>query len=349
MLLRHVIEQQLGDKTIPKRVAFFIVDKVALCLQQYDVIRCNLEWPVAKYFGDMQPHMQDEAFWDNQFDAHSVVVCTAQILLDCLDNGFISMSQISLLVFDEAHHAKKNHPYARIMKFHYPRGRSGHRPRILGLTASPIDTQDNDYRAAAEDLEALLCSEIATISDEVIEAGWQQQQVTENIHYYAPLIDPTESSTKLLSEIHAFASTVPLLRRYITQTQDLSFSLGPWCADRFWQLLFSDGAVDTVSAKAGLNDGLSYDYTEAVKASQSVDSVRQVVSVHHFRRPTERRELLSSKVHALRDILARAFENSRDKRCIVFVDQRYTARLLADLFSQPEVKPCGLTAGYLVR
>lgn len=296
----------------------------------------------------MQPNMQDKAFWDSQFDSHMVVVCTAQILLDCLDNGFVSMSQISLLIFDEAHHAKKNHPYARIMKFHYPRAKPGHRPRILGLTASPIDTQDNDYRAAAEDLEALLCSEIATISDQVIEASWQQQQVTENIHYYACLPDPLESSTKLLNKIRALASTVPRLRRYITQTQDLSSSLGPWCADRFWQLLFSDGTVETVSAKAGLNDGLSYDYAEAVKASQSVDSVRQVVASHHFRRPMESKDLLSSKVYALHDILVRAFENARDTRCIVFVDQRYTARLLADLFSQPEIQPCGLTAGYMV-
>ena len=55
-------------------------------------------------------------------------------------------SDISLLVFDEAHHAIGKHPYNMIMKKHYfelpPRGPSDTsssriRPMVLGLTASP--------------------------------------------------------------------------------------------------------------------------------------------------------------------------------------------------------------------
>jgi ERCC4-related helicase len=53
---------------------------------------------------------------------------------------------ISLIVFDEAHHARDNHPYNRIMQEFYtqlpPRwGTDSNgivRPMILGLTASPV-------------------------------------------------------------------------------------------------------------------------------------------------------------------------------------------------------------------
>ena len=51
--------------------------------------------------------------WDKHFEDNMVIVCTAEILYQCLMHSFISLDQINLLIFDEAHHAKKNHAYAR--------------------------------------------------------------------------------------------------------------------------------------------------------------------------------------------------------------------------------------------
>ena len=73
------------------------------------------------------------------------MISTPQVFLDALRHGYISLGRdISLLVFDEAHHAVDNHPYNRIMVefyFDLPR-RDQHllevRPMVLGLTASPI-------------------------------------------------------------------------------------------------------------------------------------------------------------------------------------------------------------------
>lgn len=44
-----------------------------------------------------------------------VIVCTAEILHQCLLNAHIQMEQINLLIFDEAHHTKKDHVYARFV------------------------------------------------------------------------------------------------------------------------------------------------------------------------------------------------------------------------------------------
>jgi ERCC4-related helicase len=75
------------------------------------------------------------------------MVSTPQVFLDALRHGYISLGKdISLLVFDEAHHAVDNHPYNRIMMefyFDLPVRMSSNsseivRPMVLGLTASPI-------------------------------------------------------------------------------------------------------------------------------------------------------------------------------------------------------------------
>lgn len=41
---------------------------------------------------------------------------TPQILLDALRRAFQTLDTVQLIVFDECHCARGNHPYARIMK-----------------------------------------------------------------------------------------------------------------------------------------------------------------------------------------------------------------------------------------
>lgn len=52
--------------------------------------------------------------WDEHFEKNMVIVCTAEIVNQCLLNSYIRIDQINLLIFDEAHHTKKEHPYARL-------------------------------------------------------------------------------------------------------------------------------------------------------------------------------------------------------------------------------------------
>lgn len=75
------------------------------------------------------------------------MVTTPQVLLDAMRHGYILLGRdISLLIFDEAHHAVDKHPYNRIMQEFYfslpPQTATSSldiaRPVVLGLTASPI-------------------------------------------------------------------------------------------------------------------------------------------------------------------------------------------------------------------
>lgn len=55
----------------------------------------------------------EKSRWLKLFAENRVIVCTADILSLCLSRSFVTMKQINMLIFDEAHHAKKNHAYAR--------------------------------------------------------------------------------------------------------------------------------------------------------------------------------------------------------------------------------------------
>lgn len=73
---------------------------------------------------------------------------TADVLYNCLTHGMVSMKDINLLCFDEAHHAKKSHVYARIIRDFYKCEPENKRPKIFGMTASPVDSRvDVEYAA----------------------------------------------------------------------------------------------------------------------------------------------------------------------------------------------------------
>ncbi|KAF8876387.1 hypothetical protein BD779DRAFT_1677791 [Infundibulicybe gibba] len=141
------------------KISWFVAPTVALCEQQRKAIQSHLPASVGLISGALEPNQwKDAALWRTVLSTHRVMVSTPQVLLDALRHGYILLGRdISLLVFDEAHHAVDNHPYNRIMKEFYfdlpprppivssapqiaPAGVENEfvRPMVLGLTASPI-------------------------------------------------------------------------------------------------------------------------------------------------------------------------------------------------------------------
>lgn len=355
-MLRHTLDQELERRANggTRKVAFFLVEKVALCFQQYSVLKANLEHPVAKFHGEMTGVMGTKAFWDEQLATSMVFVCTAQILLDCLNNGFLRINQVNLLIFDEAHHTKKNHPYARIIKDHYVREPAANRPRILGMTASPVDAQTRDLRASAVELETMLCSEIATVSDEVLVESQARRSQIEIKEYYDRLLAPKDARTPLWKQIAGVLLDDALYRAHFEATQEAASTLGPWCADRYWELLITDAEVKRRTAKAETVSGGRFapdGSSEADRVLGAMNQARALVRGYALQTPTREQSStsFSSKFKALRQILEDAFSNQNAQRCIVFVQKRYTALLLADAFQQvnqriPEIRPFHLVS-----
>jgi ERCC4-related helicase len=145
---------------------WFLVPTVALALQQHDVISRQIPSVKTKVLTglDNVELWTEQSIWDGVLQDVRVAVATHAILADALTHGFVKMSQIALLVFDEgmfklatiglvtylictiAHHCMRRHPGNKIMQNHYHPmlNNSGPAavPHILGLTASPIVRSD---------------------------------------------------------------------------------------------------------------------------------------------------------------------------------------------------------------
>lgn len=295
----------------------------------------------------MKGMTKTKEYWDEKFGENMVVVCTAQILLDCLTCGFITMSRINLLIFDEAHHTKKKHPYARIMDGYYYK-HEGEKPRILGMTASPVDARTRDVKDTALELERSLDSQIATISDEVLMETMHRKKQTEETVNYSRLEAPDDTKTHLWDQIFALVSRNEQFKLSLEFTKEASSVLGTWCADRYWELAMTDLETERLAARTSREFIGDIAVTRADQATEAVRRVQEIVRAHKFGAVDPKAEGLSAKVKSLHEILVHAFTMDGTKRCIVFVEKRYTARLLSDLYSQPFMRIPGMSAAYMV-
>lgn len=130
------------ERTDSTTLAWFLAPKVALAEQQHAVLVEHLPGYLIKTLlgRDNVDKWTDQKLWDATLANVRVVVSTPAILADALTHGFVHMSRLSLLVFDEAHNCIGNSPMNRIMRdfYHPSKDRLDAVPHILGLTASPV-------------------------------------------------------------------------------------------------------------------------------------------------------------------------------------------------------------------
>lgn len=100
-----------------RRVIAFLCPKVALVQQQSTVIQTQIPNRVVLSYSGNKAGLTAER-WQNELASADIIVLTPQVLANLLNHGIVSLGMIELLVFDEAHHCDKSHPYAQIMA-HY--------------------------------------------------------------------------------------------------------------------------------------------------------------------------------------------------------------------------------------
>ncbi|KAI8942644.1 Dicer-like protein 1 [Plenodomus lindquistii] len=353
LLLQHTLHDELEHRATggAPRTAFFLVDSVNLVFQQANVLRCGLDQNVEGICGSMGTSLWNKSTWNNHFHKNMVIVCTAQVFVECAMHSFISMAQINLLIFDEAHHAKNEHPYARIMKDYYVQELDvSRRPRIFGMTASPIDVRglsSDHIKEAARDLEKLLHARIATIAPEKLTSN-SISRPAEEIAVYARLQAAHE--TPLHQAVKGKYGDLTAFQKFFIASKRHGSELGPWASDMYWSFAFADEQSRKLQQreefkynKAKLNDS-QQDWDAKVKRlKEAAEFVQQYI--------TERSSIsdsdLSSKVRLLRYWLNLYYERTDEPRCIVFVEKRETARLLKLMFERiggPNLH-CGMLVG----
>lgn len=134
MLIKH-FSQSIGDSTI-----IFLAPTVALVEQQAQYIRRQtkgLNLKIDHHAGEGDVGWENRE-WKDSLKNNDVTVLTPMLFYNILVTGFLQMSDISLLIFDECHHCTKKHPYSLIFTDFYYDLPILERPHIFGMTATPI-------------------------------------------------------------------------------------------------------------------------------------------------------------------------------------------------------------------
>jgi len=327
------------------------VDSVNLVFQQSNVLRCGLDQKVEGICGAWGQSLYQRSTWEMLFSKNMVIVCTAQVLLDCLMHSFTKMSRINLLILDESHHAKGSHSYARVMREFYDcEPDLSKRPRIFGMTASPVDVRGQSaehVRQTARELETLLHSKIATTSNELL-ASNHITKPEEELMMYSRL--PDEFETPLHMKVKARYGDVTPFEKYFRASKVHASELGRWASDMFWSFAFTDEE----SRKLQIREECKYNRTTNDGTVRKLDAqllrlkeAAAFVQQLDFGVPTLSDADVSSKVQKLHQWLSLYYERSDDAHCIVFVEKRHTARLLKLIFDNiggPNLR-CGILVG----
>ncbi|KAF2143233.1 uncharacterized protein K452DRAFT_350330 [Aplosporella prunicola CBS 121167] len=146
----------------PHKIVWFIAPTVTLCQQQACLFEKYLPaYPLRFLSGaDNVERWSEQKVWDAVLKDIRIVLSTPQVLLDALTHAFVHITRFALLIFDEAHNCRGNHPANAIMaRFYLPllQDRSDVKlPGILGLTASPVlNAKANGLEIIEQSLNAI--------------------------------------------------------------------------------------------------------------------------------------------------------------------------------------------------
>ncbi|KAI5574688.1 hypothetical protein BDE02_10G160800 [Populus trichocarpa] len=230
-------------------IAVFLVPEVFLVRQQAGVVRMHTDLNVGMYWGDMGIDFSHAATWKQEIDKHEVLVMTHQILLNGLRQGYFKLDFIKVLIFDECHHARGNHPYACIMtEFFHRELRSGHHdlPRIFGMTASLIKSKgansESYYRQQICELENIMNSKVYTCASETVLAEFIPSPAAEFL-FYEPMKIPDGIYACLEEELGNLKAKHELLLKQLDLSESAAESVHSKISKVHSALMFCSGEL----------------------------------------------------------------------------------------------------------
>jgi len=305
---------------------------ISLVQQQARVLADNLiERPAILHGANNKVNLWTKPTWNTIKQRNKIVVCTPAVLDQSLAHSYITIQDISLLVFDEAHHTKKDHPYSRLIRSYYLKCAPEMRPKIFGMTASAVDSK-RDIAHTAEALEELLHAKIVTTDDGSLTSFAPKPT---DVKWTFPRLRQ-HFDTDLHQELRNTVSFCQELKRGFDFMQRATTELGPWCADRAWQFVMGVSPNQFTSVRRKFEQSAAYadipTIEERQAALEALDEAVLRVQAHTFEAPELIPAHLSTKVILLHAKLAEQFAINPTTRAIVFVEERLKALVLNECF-----------------
>lgn len=178
-----------------KKKIVFLVCNASLINQQKDEISDELNIEVGIFQGKKggKTKKNYEAF-KRKWDSFNVFVAIHSVIYNYLSRGFITIFDISMIIFDECHHTADEHVYNKIMNefyFYYKKEENNNYifPRIYGLTASPKKNTIKNGSLEANAIESLQSlSEnldcVVVIDPEMVNSKTEGMRPGETIKHY---------------------------------------------------------------------------------------------------------------------------------------------------------------------
>lgn len=85
------------------KLIWFLAPTVALCFQQHEVLKTHISNVQVRILTglDNVDRWTEQSAWDKALQDVRIVVSTYAVLADALNHGFVRMSHLALIVFDE--------------------------------------------------------------------------------------------------------------------------------------------------------------------------------------------------------------------------------------------------------
>ncbi|KAL2680573.1 hypothetical protein Neosp_008175 [[Neocosmospora] mangrovei] len=160
------------EKSSPDKIIWFLGKTVSLCEQQFKVIqRQNPSVSMKILTGQLNIDAWSPEVWPKILNGTRIIVSTFEILHDALTHGFVKMSMLSLIVFDEVHNCVKRSSGRKIMLnfYHEDKNAGLPVPAILGLTASPVISSDLASIEALENTMDAICTTPTVHREELLQ------------------------------------------------------------------------------------------------------------------------------------------------------------------------------------
>lgn len=182
----------------------------------------------------------------------------------------------------------------------------------------------------------MLHCQIATTSDLSL-LRMSISRPDESLALHEPLLYAYD--TPLCSLLKEKFGDLEALAKFFRNAREATSQLGEWCADHLWRFVLDEDQALKVERKMErkFNRDVGNHPVEKLDAGLAqLKEAKEMVKNWTFSNPdvSSSNNNLSPKVSLLHRYLSLVFEKPSDAKCIIFVKHRYTARLLAQLFSR---------------
>lgn len=296
----------------------------------------------------------------------ATLVMTPALLVDSLIHARVVITDVVLLVLDEAHQLKGTSEYAILMKRFYSGAPAASRPRVLALTASPLSgrapgkswqpASEEDMKRELDELEEKVdCrtwTELGLVEAELLKTTVEERsfEMANSTERHKKLLEMIRSAKLEVSgnnrqrdQILRWNRTLERFEAEDGERGSIALELGEWATLRGLQLLCRGQAAE-LEEEDGKDEEKSNGEDEKVKNLEPEELICEARErlqgklAQWQEKQTEK--LHSSKALACIQKLRERFQaDGGDMKCIVFTRTRALCQLLAMVLESEEGLP----------